>query len=70
MQSATTICTFTKPKNIKNSLDYEILLASHDWRLVRAEDQGADGMLVKMECKKCGIDRLSVISESLKSHQV
>ena len=59
---STTICSFAKPKNLKNFLDYEILIASHDWKLERTDEQGRNGILVTMKCKKCGADRISVLS--------
>jgi len=62
MENVANICAFVKPKNIKNGLDYEIMLASHDWSLERSEEQGASGVVIKMKCKKCGTDRLSILS--------
>jgi hypothetical protein len=59
---SSTVCANTRPKNIKNFLDYEILLASHDWKLEKAEEHGRNGILVTMKCKKCGSDRLCVFS--------
>jgi hypothetical protein len=55
-------CSSVKPKNVKNFLDYEILLASHDWKLEKAEENGRNGILVTMKCKKCNADRVSVFS--------
>jgi hypothetical protein len=55
-------CSFVKPKNIRNSLDYEILLATHDWKLEKAEEHGRNGILVTMKCKRCGSDRICVYS--------
>ena len=55
-------CSFVKPKDIRNSLDYEILLATHDWKLEKAEENGRSGILVTMKCKRCGSDRISVYS--------
>jgi hypothetical protein len=59
---STTVCSIAKPKNIKNFLDYEILIASHDWKLERTEEHGRHGVLVTMKCKKCHADRISVFS--------
>jgi hypothetical protein len=59
---STTVCSNTKPKGIKNSLDYEIMLASHDWKLEKAEEHGRNGILATMKCKKCGADRISILS--------
>lgn len=59
---APSICSLTKPKNIRNFLDYEIMLASHDWKLEKADENGRNGLLVTMKCKKCGTDRISVFS--------
>ena len=62
METTTTVCSFSKPRVIKNSLDFEIVLASHDWKLERAEENGRFGILVTMKCKKCGSDRISVMA--------
>jgi len=59
---STTICSLAKPKNLKNFLDYEILIASHDWKLERTDEHGRNGILVTMKCKKCGADRISILS--------
>lgn len=59
---SSTVCSHIKPKSIKNSLDLEILLASHDWKLEKAEENGASGILVTTKCKKCGADRVIVFS--------
>ncbi len=56
------VCSNTRPKNIKNSLDFEIFLASHDWKLEKSEENGRNGILVTMKCKKCGADRIGVVS--------
>ena len=55
-------CSFVRPKNIKNFLDYEIFLATHDWKLEKAEENGRSGILVTMKCKRCGSDRICVYS--------
>lgn len=60
--TSTNVCSLMKPRNIRNSLDYEIMLASHDWRLERTEENGRNGILITMKCKRCGIDRISVVS--------
>ncbi len=60
--TSTNVCSLAKPKNIGNFLDYEIVLASHAWKLEKAEENGRNGVLVIMKCKKCGADRISVFS--------
>jgi hypothetical protein len=60
--TSTTICTIAKAKNIKNPLDFEIILASHDWRLEKTEEHGHGGIVVIMKCKRCSADRVSVLS--------
>jgi hypothetical protein len=62
METTTSVCSLAKPKSIKNFLDYEILVASHDWKLERAEENGHNGIFVSMKCKKCGTDRISILS--------
>ena len=60
--ASSTVCSRIKTRTIKNPLDYEIALASHDWKLEKVEEHGREGVLVLMKCKRCGSDRVSVMS--------
>jgi len=60
--ASTNVCSIIRARNIRNFLDYEIMLASHDWKLERTEENGGNGILITMKCKRCGIDRISVLS--------
>lgn len=59
---STNVCSHIKPRDIRNCLDYEIMLASHDWKLERTDENGRNGILISMRCKRCGTDRISVLS--------
>jgi len=55
-------CDISEPERVKNFLDYEIMLASHDWKVEYCKEQGGRGLLVSMKCKRCNADRLGVFS--------
>jgi hypothetical protein len=55
-------CSIAKAKNMKSPLDFEISLASHDWKLEKSDEHGPAGIVVLMRCKRCGADRVTVLS--------
>ncbi len=46
----------------KDFLDYEIMMASHDWKIVDCKEQGSRGIFIMMKCKRCNADRLGIFS--------
>jgi len=58
------VCAPLEVDAVKSFLDYEILLATHNWKLNSAGRQGDGDMLVMMKCLRCGVDRLGMLSVS------
>ena len=38
------------------------VLGSHDWEVDRTEPSGQDGILSKIHCANCGLDRIFIVS--------
>jgi hypothetical protein len=55
-------CNDSEPGRFKNFLDYEIMMASHDWRVEATKENGNSGLLIVMKCKRCNADRVGIFS--------
>jgi hypothetical protein len=39
------------------------ILDTHEWTVSSSVPQGEDGILIKIYCKNCGLQRISIISD-------
>jgi hypothetical protein len=58
-------CSIPTVENLHSGANVEKILGSHEWIADRIEPQGSeqDAILLKVHCKNCGLERISIISD-------
>ncbi len=62
-------CRVPTLENLRSGENLEKILGSHEWVADRIEPQGSgqDAILLKVHCRNCGLERISIISDILES---
>ena len=62
-QSTNTACMTPTLEIAERIEDLERIMDTHSWQVVKSESYGGDAILFKLICTKCGLVRLSIVSD-------
>ena len=62
-QTTSNACITPTVELAKKIEDLDRIMNTHSWQVVKSESYGGDAIMFRLSCTKCGLVRLSIVSD-------